>query len=72
MQKVQAKGWGKRRGKKNEYRSVGLIASISLIESPKVQGEFKSCIHPVMIVFITMKFTVFMTTFPPSTSLLSL
>lgn len=68
MQKVQAKGWEKRRGKRNECRSVGLIASIFLIESPKVQREFKCCTHPVMILFITMKFTVFMKTFPPSTS----
>lgn len=72
MQKVQAKGWEERWGKRNGFRSVVLIASIFLIAKPKVQGEFKSCIHLVMILFTVMKFTVFMTTFPPSTSLIAL
>lgn len=72
MQNVQAKGWEKMWGKKNEFRSVVLIASIFLITSPKVQGEFKSCIHLVMTPFTIMKFTVFMTTFSPSTSLFAL
>lgn len=72
VQKVQAKGWEKRWGKKNEFRSVVLTASIFLTASPKVQGEFKSCIYLVMILFTIMKFTVFLTTFLPSTSLLAL
>lgn len=61
--RVGRKGGGRR-------SSVVLIASSFLIASPKVQGEFKSCMYRVMILFT--KFTVFMTIFPLSALLLAL
>lgn len=45
VQRVQSRGSEERWGKKNGFGSEVLTASVFLTASPKVQGEFRSCVH---------------------------